>query len=99
MLPPRNGTVIGERTKIEITDKPAKEEKIGPHITYEDIGGLSSEIKKVREMIELPMKHPELFERLGVDAPKGVLLYGPPGTGKTLLAKARPQRPTPTSRP
>ncbi|MCK9566416.1 MAG: CDC48 family AAA ATPase, partial [Methanothrix sp.] len=55
---------------------------------YEDLGGLSAEIKKVREMIELPMKHPELFERLGVEAPKGVLLYGPPGTGKTLLAKA-----------
>jgi transitional endoplasmic reticulum ATPase len=80
--------VIGDRTKIEISDKPAKEEKVGPRITYEDIGGLSAEIKKVREMIELPMKHPELFERLGVEAPKGVLLYGPPGTGKTLLAKA-----------
>jgi transitional endoplasmic reticulum ATPase len=57
-------------------------------VTYEDIGGLGPEIKKVREMIELPMKHPELFERLGVEAPKGVLLYGPPGTGKTLLARA-----------
>ncbi|NYT10059.1 MAG: CDC48 family AAA ATPase, partial [Methanosarcinales archaeon] len=77
-----------ERTRIDITDKPAKEEKVGPRVTYEDIGGLSAEIKKVREMIELPMKHPELFERLGVEAPKGVLLYGPPGTGKTLLAKA-----------
>ncbi len=86
--PSKDGTVIGERTRIEITDKPAKEEKAGPRITYEDIGGLSAEIKKVREMIELPMKHPELFERLGVEAPKGVLLYGPPGTGKTLLAKA-----------
>jgi transitional endoplasmic reticulum ATPase len=59
-----------------------------PRVTYEDIGGLGPEIKKVREMIELPMKHPELFERLGVEAPKGVLLYGPPGTGKTLLVKA-----------
>ncbi|HON35618.1 MAG TPA: CDC48 family AAA ATPase [Methanothrix sp.] len=86
--PTKEGTVIGERTRIDISDKPAKEEKIGPLITYEDIGGLSAEIKKVREMIELPMKHPELFERLGVEAPKGVLLYGPPGTGKTLLAKA-----------
>jgi len=86
--PAKEGTVISEKTRIEITDKPAKEEKIGPRITYEDIGGLSAEIKKVREMIELPMKHPELFERLGVEAPKGVLLYGPPGTGKTLLAKA-----------
>ncbi|MBP7069282.1 MULTISPECIES: CDC48 family AAA ATPase [Methanothrix] len=88
VAPPKEGTVIGERTRIDITDKPAKEEKVGPRVTYEDIGGLSAEIKKVREMIELPMKHPELFERLGVEAPKGVLLYGPPGTGKTLLAKA-----------
>ncbi len=88
VAPSKEAAVIGDRTKIEISDKPAKEEKAGPRITYEDIGGLSAEIKKVREMIELPMKHPELFERLGVEAPKGVLLYGPPGTGKTLLAKA-----------
>jgi transitional endoplasmic reticulum ATPase len=59
-----------------------------PRISYEDIGGLNDEIKKVREMIELPLRYPELFERLGVEAPKGVLLHGPPGTGKTLLAKA-----------
>ena len=59
-----------------------------PKVTYEDIGGLGDEVKKVREMIELPLRHPELFERLGVEAPKGVLLHGPPGTGKTLLAKA-----------
>lgn len=88
VAPPKEAVVIGDRTRIEISEKPAKEEKAGPRVTYEDIGGLSSEIKKVREMIELPMKHPELFERLGVEAPKGVLLYGPPGTGKTLLAKA-----------
>ncbi len=88
VAPAKEAAVIGDRTKIEISDKPAKEEKVGPRVTYEDIGGLSAEIKKVREMIELPMKHPELFERLGVEAPKGVLLYGPPGTGKTLLAKA-----------
>jgi transitional endoplasmic reticulum ATPase len=86
--PSREAAVIGDKTRIEVSDKPAKEEKAGPRVTYEDIGGLSAEIKKVREMIELPMKHPELFERLGVEAPKGVLLYGPPGTGKTLLAKA-----------
>jgi len=86
--PAKDAAVIGDRTRIEISEKPAKEEKVGPRVTYEDIGGLSAEIKKVREMIELPMKHPELFERLGVEAPKGVLLYGPPGTGKTLLAKA-----------
>ncbi|VVB72666.1 VCP-like ATPase [uncultured archaeon] len=86
--PSKEAAVIGDKTRIEISEKPAKEEKAGPRVTYEDIGGLSAEIKKVREMIELPMKHPELFERLGVEAPKGVLLYGPPGTGKTLLAKA-----------
>ncbi|HYZ50716.1 MAG TPA: AAA family ATPase, partial [Nitrososphaeraceae archaeon] len=59
-----------------------------PRITYEDIGGLKNEVQKVREMIELPLRHPEIFEKLGIEAPKGVLLYGPPGTGKTLLAKA-----------
>jgi len=59
-----------------------------PRITYEDIGGLKNEVQKVREMIELPLRHPEIFERIGIEAPKGVLLYGPPGTGKTLLAKA-----------
>lgn len=59
-----------------------------PRITYEDIGGLRNEVQKVREMIELPLRHPEIFERIGVEAPKGVLLYGPHGTGKTLLAKA-----------
>jgi transitional endoplasmic reticulum ATPase len=88
VTPSKEAAVIGDNTRIEMSDKPAKEEKAGPRVTYEDIGGLSAEIKKVREMIELPMKHPELFERLGVEAPKGVLLYGPPGTGKTLLAKA-----------
>lgn len=59
-----------------------------PRVTYDDLGGLRNEVQKIREMVELPMRHPELFEKLGVEAPKGVLLYGPPGTGKTLLAKA-----------
>ncbi len=59
-----------------------------PRITYDELGGLKNEVKKIREMVELPMRHPELFEKIGVEAPKGVLLYGPPGTGKTLLAKA-----------
>ena len=58
------------------------------HVAYEDIGGLREEIQKVREMIELPLRHPEIFEKLGIEAPKGILLHGPPGTGKTLLAKA-----------
>src|ERR687887_1581084 len=59
-----------------------------PRVAYEDIGGLKNEVQKVREMIELPLRHPEIFERIGIEAPKGVLLHGPPGTGKTLLAKA-----------
>ncbi|KAA0008546.1 MAG: CDC48 family AAA ATPase [Thermoplasmata archaeon] len=81
--------LIQADTTITISEKVAKasEEKI-PHVTYEDIGGLSDEIKQVREMIELPLKHPELFEKVGIEPPKGVLLYGPPGTGKTLIAKA-----------
>lgn len=59
-----------------------------PRVSYEDIGGLNNEVQKVREMIELPLRHPEIFERIGIEAPKGVLLHGPPGTGKTLLAQA-----------
>ncbi|HEV8595972.1 MAG TPA: CDC48 family AAA ATPase [Thermoplasmata archaeon] len=87
--PAAEAVVVGPDTEIKISEKPAKEEELKvPHITYEDIGGLRGEVHKVREMIELPLRHPELFERLGVEAPKGVLLHGPPGTGKTLLAKA-----------
>jgi transitional endoplasmic reticulum ATPase len=87
--PRGDATVVTPQTTIELSEKPEEviETKI-PRVAYEDIGGLSNEIQKVREMIELPLKHPELFERLGVEAPKGVLLHGPPGTGKTLLAKA-----------
>jgi transitional endoplasmic reticulum ATPase len=86
---PKGIVRITEDTKIEVLEQMTKpiEEKV-PEVTYEDIGGLKEEIKKVREMVELPLKHPELFERLGIEPPKGVLLYGPPGTGKTLLAKA-----------
>src|SRR3989442_834455 len=81
--------VVEAETEIKIAEKPMKEEEAKvPKVDYEDIGGLGSEVGKVREMIELPLRHPELFERLGVEAPKGVLLHGPPGTGKTLLAKA-----------
>jgi transitional endoplasmic reticulum ATPase len=86
--PISDSVIIGGNTVIEISDKPAKEMPSIPRVSYEDIGGLGDEVKKVREMIELPLRHPELFERLGVEAPKGVLLHGPPGTGKTLLAKA-----------
>ncbi|OYT42612.1 MAG: AAA family ATPase [Candidatus Aenigmarchaeota archaeon ex4484_224] len=82
---------ITENTQIQILPKipeTMKLERKIPAVTYEDIGGLKEVIQKVREMIELPLRHPEIFERLGIEPPKGVLLYGPPGTGKTLLAKA-----------
>ena len=77
-------------TKITISEKTHKEleELEARRVTYEDIGGLEEEIQKIREMIELPIRHPELFKRIGIDPPKGVLLHGPPGTGKTLLARA-----------
>jgi len=75
-----------EESSLTILEKPAEAAKV-PRVTYEDIGGLEEPIRKVREMVELPLKHPELFKRLGIDPPKGVLLYGPPGCGKTLLAK------------
>lgn len=76
-------------TEVEVLTKPAKPEDVTvPNVTYEDIGGLGKELVKIREMVELPMKSPELFKRLGITPPKGVLLHGPPGTGKTLLAKA-----------
>ncbi len=77
-------------TKITISEKTHKEllELEAKRVTYEDIGGLEEEIQKIREMIELPIRHPELFKRIGIDPPKGVLLHGPPGTGKTLLARA-----------
>jgi len=87
--PSGEAATIQNFTHIKLSEKPAKEEVAkGPKVAYEDIGGLRDEVDKVREMIELPLRHPELFEKLGVEAPKGVLLHGPPGTGKTLLAKA-----------
>ncbi len=80
---------ITENTEVEVLPQAVEVKEVQvPTVTYEDIGGLKEEIRKVREMIELPLRHPELFERLGIEPPKGVLLYGPPGTGKTLLAKA-----------
>ncbi|MFX0067467.1 MAG: CDC48 family AAA ATPase [Promethearchaeota archaeon] len=77
---------ITPNTEILVLEKPMK--PAVPLITYEDVGGLDDAIQRIREMVELPLKHPELFRRLGIDPPKGVLLHGPPGTGKTLLAKA-----------
>jgi len=86
---PKDAVIITEATEIVLNPEAVEvEEEAVPEVTYEDIGGLSDEIKKIREMVELPLKHPEIFERLGIEAPKGVLLHGPPGTGKTLLAKA-----------
>ena len=86
---PKAAVIILDSTEIEFRSEAVEiEEERVPDITYEDVGGLEDEIKKVREMVELPLKHPEIFERLGIEAPKGVLLHGPPGTGKTLLAKA-----------
>ncbi len=86
---PKQAVIITDSTEIILNPEAMeiKEESM-PGVTYEDIGGLEEEVKKIREMVELPLKHPEIFQRLGVEAPKGVLLHGPPGTGKTLLAKA-----------
>ena len=90
IVPMSEAAIVTQATEIILSDKPASDipSYLLPKISYESIGGLRDEIQKVREMIELPLKYPELFERLGVEAPKGVLLHGPPGTGKTMLAKA-----------
>ncbi|MBV0903194.1 CDC48 family AAA ATPase [Haloarcula salina] len=94
---PSGTVVVTDSTEIEVSEKPAEQIRGGegsagasdtPDVTYEDIGGLDNELEQVREMIELPMRHPELFQQLGIEPPKGVLLHGPPGTGKTLMAKA-----------
>jgi transitional endoplasmic reticulum ATPase len=90
---PSGPVIINDSTNITVSEESAKAVQVSkeggvPSITYEDIGGLGNAVERVREMIELPLRHPELFKRLGVEAPKGVLLHGPPGTGKTLIAKA-----------
>jgi transitional endoplasmic reticulum ATPase len=87
---PKGPVIMDESTRVIYRDHPVRGfEKVGKAgVTYEDIGGLKEELQKVREIIELPLKYPELFKRLGIEPPKGVLLYGPPGTGKTLIAKA-----------
>ncbi|HTZ41888.1 MAG TPA: CDC48 family AAA ATPase [Candidatus Omnitrophota bacterium] len=86
---PNAPVIISENTEVSLSSKAMEvsDESI-PEINYEDIGGLNEEIKKIREMVEIPLKHPELFRKLGIQPPKGVLLHGPPGTGKTLLARA-----------
>ena len=89
---PKGAVIVNEKTRIVVKDTPKTQQTAkvqrGHQITYDDVGGLDEELRRIREMIELPLKHPELFERLGIGAPKGVLLYGPPGTGKTLMAEA-----------
>src|SRR5213596_2173457 len=87
VTPASDAVLVTQKTIFHIAEKGETLRGV-PQVTYEDIGGLKEEIQKVREMIELPLRHPEIFEKLGIEAPKGVLLYGPPGTGKTLLAKA-----------
>ena len=79
---------VTAETRLTILNEPAPEGKGLPRTNYEDIGGLQTEMQRVREMVELPLRHPELFQRLGIEPPKGVLLHGPPGCGKTLLARA-----------
>ncbi len=89
--PKADAVIITLKTKVQVSREPVSEDiktRSKSRVSYEDIGGLGEEIKKVREMIELPLRHPEIFARIGVSPPKGVLLYGPPGTGKTLLARA-----------
>ena len=88
---------ITEMTDVEVQTEPVDVSKLEGvknvvDVTYEDIGGLKEEVKKVREMIEIPLKRPELFERLGISPPKGVLMHGPPGTGKTLTCKGSCKR-------
>jgi transitional endoplasmic reticulum ATPase len=88
VAPGKYGRVTPDTT-VEVLTKPVRPEELAvPKVTYEDIGGLGKELVRIREMIELPMKSPELFKRLGITPPKGVLLMGPPGTGKTLIAQA-----------
>ena len=87
VTPAADAVLVTQKTSFHIAEKGETLRGV-PQVTYEDIGGIRDEIKKVREMIELPLRHPEIFEKLGIEAPKGVMLYGPPGTGKTLLAKA-----------
>ena len=85
---PSKPVIVTEKTIFKLGPMTKAVDSTVPRVTYDELGGLKNEVQKIREMVELPMRHPELFEKIGVEAPKGVLLYGPPGTGKTLLAKA-----------
>jgi len=85
---PSKPVIVTENTIFKLGSLTKAIDSSVPRITYDELGGLKNEVQKIREMVELPMRHPEIFDKIGVEAPKGVLLYGPPGTGKTLLAKA-----------
>src|SRR5256886_10241973 len=85
---PHGPVKITESTVVQVMSEPSPDKKSIPLVTYEDVGGLRGELQRIREMVELPLRHPELFQRLGSEPPKGILLYGPPGCGKTLVAKA-----------
>jgi transitional endoplasmic reticulum ATPase len=85
---PAKPVIVTEETSFKLGSMTKTLDTSVPRVTYDDLGGLKNEVQKIREMVELPMRHPELFEKIGIEAPKGVLLYGTPGTGKTLLAKA-----------
>ena len=85
---PSKPVIVTENTTFKLGSLTKAVDSSVPRITYDELGGLKNEVQKIREMVELPMRHPELFDKIGVEAPKGVLLYGPPGTGKTLIAKA-----------
>ena len=84
---PSGPVLVHATTAIAVKEEKSNGSR-GPHVSYEDVGGLGREIRRIREMVELPLKYPQVFQRLGIDAPKGVLFYGPPGTGKTLIARA-----------
>jgi transitional endoplasmic reticulum ATPase len=86
---PSGGVIINQKTRV-LLKKPDFSLEAPSHVSYEDVGGLGNELRLVREMVELPLRYGEAFERLGIEAPKGVLLYGPPGTGKNLGKRCKP---------
>ena len=94
---PKGIVIVSDNTKVEVLEQPQEAEMGRPIVTYEDIGGLSEEVQRIREMVELPLRHPELFERLGIEPPKGVLLHGPPDAVKPCWPRLLQTRQKPTS--